>query len=55
MKHKAYLASWLVRNVKESSLVQTFLAIPIFKDIQQVLYSQCYVYNIDDGGYVEEL
>lgn len=55
LKHKAYLASWLARNVKESSLVETFLAVPVFKDIQQVLYSQCFVYNIDDGGYVEEM
>ena len=34
---------------------QTFLAVPVFQDIQQVLYSQCYVYNIDDGGFVERL
>ena len=54
-KHKAYLASWIVRNINESSLVQTFLAVPILKDIQQVLYSQCYMYNIDDGGYEEEI
>ena len=55
LKHKAYLASWLVRNVKESSLVETFLAVPVFKDIQQILYSQCFVYNLDDDGYVEEM
>ena len=55
LKHKAYLASWIVRNIKESSLVETFLALPVAKDIQQVLYSQCFVYNIDDGGYVEEM
>ena len=41
--------------VKQSGLVQTFLAMPVFRDIQQVLYSQCYVYNLDDGGYVEEM
>ena len=55
LKHKAYLASWIVRNVKESSLVETFLAMPVFRDIQHILYSQCFVYNIDDGGYVEEI
>ena len=55
LKHKAYLASWIVRNIKESSLVETFLALPVAKDIQQVLYSQCFVYNIDDGGFVEKL
>ena len=55
LKHKAYLASWIVRNVKDSSLVETFLAIPVFKDIQQVLYSRCFTYNIDDGGYVERM
>ena len=54
-KHKAYLASWIVRNISECSLVETFLAVPVFKDIQQVMYSQCFVYNIDDGGYVEEI
>ena len=54
-KHKAYLASWIVRNICDCSLVETFLAIPVFKDIQQVMYSQCFVYNIDDGGYVEEI
>ena len=54
-KHKAYLASWIVRHVKDSSLVETFLAVPVFREVQQVLYSQCYAYNIDDGGYVEEI
>lgn len=54
-KHEAYLASWTARHIKEASLVQTFLAVPILRDIQQVLYSQCYSYNIDDGGHVEEL
>ena len=29
LKHKAYLASWIVRNIKESSLVETFLALPV--------------------------
>ena len=55
LKHKAYLASWIARNIADSSLVETFLAVPIFKDIQQVLYSQCFVYNLDDGGYVEAI
>ena len=55
LKHKAYLASWLVRNVEDASLVETFLAMPVYRDIQQILYSQCYVYNLDDGGYVEEI
>ena len=55
LKHKAYLASWLARHVKEASFVETFLAVPVFKEIQQVMYSQCFVYNIDDGGYVEEM
>ena len=55
LKHKAYLSSWIVRNIKESSLVETFLAIPVFRDIQQVLYSGCFSYNIDDGGYVERM
>ena len=55
LKHKAYLASWIVRNIKEASLVETLLAVPVHRDIQQVLYSQCFVYNIDDGGYVEEI
>ena len=40
---------------KESSLVETFLAVLVFKDIQQILYSQCFVYNLDDDGYVEEM
>ena len=52
-KHKAYLASWVARNIKEASLVQTFLAMPIYREVQQVLYSRCYSYNIDDGGHVE--
>ena len=55
IKHKAYLATWIVRNIKEANLVETFLAIPVVKSIQQVLYSQCYQYNIDDGGYVERI
>ena len=42
LKHKAYIASWIVRNIKESSLVETFLAIPVVKDIQQILYAQHY-------------
>ena len=55
LKHKAYLSSWIVRNIKGSSFVETFLAIPVSKDIQQVLYSGCFTYNIDDGGYVERM
>ena len=55
LKHKAYLSTWIARNIKESHLVETFLAIPVFKDIQQVMYSRCSVYNIDDGGYVEDM
>jgi len=54
-KHKAYLASWIVRNIKDSSLVQTFLAVPVSREVQQVMFSQCFVYNIDDGGHVEEM
>ena len=55
LKHKAYLASWIVRNVEDSGLVETFLAMPVYKDIQQVMCSNCFVYNIDDGGYVERI
>ena len=54
-KHKAYVASWIARNIKDASFVETFLAMPVAKEIQQVLYSQCYSYNIDDGGYVEAI
>ena len=50
LKHKAYLASWIVRNVRESSLVETFLAVPVFKTIQQVLYSGCKAMVVDDWG-----
>ena len=53
LKHKAYLSTWIARNIKESYLVETFLAVPVFRDIQRVLYTNCSVYNIDDGGYIE--
>lgn len=52
-KHKAYLASWIVRNIKDSSLVQTFLAMPVVKDIQQIMFSQCQNHADDEPGYPE--
>ena len=55
LKHKAYLSTWIARNIKESYLVETFLAVPVFRDIQRVLYTNCSVYNIDDGGYIESV
>ena len=37
LKHKAYLATWIVRNIKEADLVETFLALPVRRSVQEVV------------------
>ena len=37
LKHKAYLASWIIKNIEDAGLVSTFLAEPVYKSIQHVM------------------
>ena len=57
LKHKAYLASWLLRNIPNAGLVQTFLAVPVNKLIQEAMYSQVvcsFEHLLEDGKADEE-
>ena len=49
LKHKAYLASWIIRNIKDACLVETFLVMPVRASIQEVFYTGCV--NVMDTTY----
>ena len=39
LKHKAYLAAWIVKHIPEAGRVESFLALPIRRAVEEVLYT----------------
>ena len=54
LKHKAYLATWAIRNLKNAYQVETFMAHPIRRAIEEAMVTGCKSYVLSDDEDQEE-